>query len=414
MLIDILVLFLFFLTFLKINLYTFLFLVFTYLAFRFEKFKWLYLVSIIGALIVFKNPLPVLLFFVYEKAKKDNKEIYVFLAYFLTLSFFYTSIKTIILSVFMTILISLKEKKLFYLILIPLLFIPTFFTPYQYISKINLGNMNIQTNLDNATSTFQEREIVSSETQNEININTQEFKYNKYENIIFFLLFFVGIFSLYILFKFRNKPTIKVVLGIIVTVSFAYMLFLILFPYLGKDFSMPQSEMNFDQQLTQDIEIQSPLLEASTTLNTNIEKTYNLVNLLKIGMIILVLFLLILLIIVVYLIKNINAKQLEKIEKKPQAVWQTYDTYEDILKLNSKDLIRRIYVYIRAKVFPWLFYLTPYELEKEIKDPDLSYITELFVKSEYGKLKIEYNPEKLKNILKKIVERYNPQILQNH
>ena len=414
MLIDIIVLFLFFSTFLKLNLYTFLFLGITYLAFRFKKLKWLYFVSLIGALIVFKNPLPVLLFYTYEKAKKNNKEIYVFIAYFLTSSFFYTNFKVIVFSIFMALLVSVKEKKLFYLILIPLLFIPTFLSPYQNISTINLENGSIQTNLDNSTSTSQGNEIVNAEKQNEINMNAQQFKNNKFENILFSLLFFVGIFSLYILFKFTTKPTIRIVLGIIAVVSFSYILFLILFPNIGKDFSMPQSEMNFEHQLTQDIDVQNSPLEAATTLDTNIEKTYNLVNLLKIGMIILVVFLLILLIIVIYLIKNINAKQIEKIEKNSQDIWQTQDTYEDILKLNTKDLVRRIYVYIRAKVFPGFFYLTPYELERKIKDPELSYITELFVKSEYGKSKVDYNSEELKNLLKTIIERYNSQILQNH
>lgn len=415
LLIDTIVFISFFSSFISFNLYFFIFLGITYLAFRFEKLKWLYFISLVGLLIVFKNPLPILLVYSYEKTKKKNLEIYSFLAYFLTSSFFYNNLKVIIFTVAIVLLLSIKEKKLVYLILIPLLLIPSFFSPYQNISTLSVQNSyDIQTNLDNSTLTSQENEI-NLNNQSEVNFNFNQTDNTKFENLVFTLLFFAGIFSLYILLKFTTRPTIKILLGVVAIVSFSYLVFLIVFPHLTKDFYFPNEQIVFDELSSGQFNNQNLPLEKATSVSTFTEKSFNFLKLVRLGLVILVIGLIILLIIVIYLVRNLTEKTTKEEEKNAHNIWKTEDTFEDILKLNSNDLLKRVYVYIRAKIFPGLFYLTPYELAQRYKkDKELFYITDLFVKSEYGKLDIKYDSEELKNILKIIVERYNPQIFQNH
>lgn len=415
LLIDTIVFISFFSSFISFNLYFFIFLGITYLAFRFEKLKWLYFISLVGLLIVFKNPLPILLVYSYEKTKKKNLEIYSFLAYFLTSSFFYNNLKVIIFTVAIVLLLSIKEKKLVYLILIPLLLIPSFFSPYQNISTLSVQNSyDIQTNLDNSTLTSQENET-NLNNQSEVNFKFNQTEDTKFENLVFTLLFFAGIFSLYLLLKFTTKPTIKILLGVVAIVSFSYLVFLIVFPHLTRDFYIPNEQMVFDELSAEQFNNQNLSLEKATSVSTFTEKSFNFLKLVRLGLVILVIGLIILLIIVIYLVRNLTEKTTKEEEKNAHNIWKTEDTYEDILKLNSNDLLKRVYVYIRAKIFPGLFYLTPYELAQRYKkDKELFYITDLFVKSEYGKLDIKYDSEELKNILKIIVERYNPQIFQNH
>ncbi|MDK2886323.1 MAG: hypothetical protein PWP54_881 [Thermosipho sp. (in: thermotogales)] len=415
LLIDTIVFISFFSSFISFNLYFFIFLGITYLAFRFEKLKWLYFISLVGLLIVFKNPLPILLVYSYEKTKKKNLEIYSFLAYFLTSSFFYNNLKVIIFTVAIVLLLSIKEKKLVYLILIPLLLIPSFFSPYQNISTLSVQNSyDIQTNLDNSTLTSQENET-NLNNQSEVNFKFNQTEDTKFENLVFTLLFFAGIFSLYLLLKFTTKPTIKILLGVVAIVSFSYLVFLIVFPHLTRDFYIPNEQMVFDELSAEQFNNQNLSLEKATSVSTFTEKSFNFLKLVRLGLVILVIGLIILLIIVIYLVRNLTEKTTKEEEKNAHNIWKTEDTYEDILKLNSNDLLKRVYVYIRAKIFPGLFYLTPYELAQRYKkDKELFYITDLFVKSEYGKLDIKYDSEELKNILKIILERYNPQIFQNH
>lgn len=422
MLIDIIILFLFFLTFLKINLYTFLFIGITFLVFKFKKLNWLYFIELIALIIVFKNPIPILLYYLYEKTRKKDVEIYSFLSYLVASSFFYDFPKTIILSSIMILLMSFKYKKFAYLFLIPLLFIPTLLTPYHTISEYKTNEQvvdadNVIDNNNNEIDISNETEsqpAYQQSSENNISLVSSKVEYNKYENLLFILLFFVGLLSVYILLKFKVKLTVKMTLFIIAIISYSYLLLLVMYPKLAKDYYSKVPQISFEGQISEDInsDYNMPLEVATKLDNDKLKvKMYKLVDFVKIGTIVVIGAFLVLLVIMVNILKdmNKNAKNVNKELK--QNVWKTDDTFETILNLEDKDLLRRIYVFIRAKIFPEYFYLTPYELEDKIKDSELSYITDLFVKSEYGKLKVKYDSYELKKLLKIIVEKYKPEII---
>ncbi|SHH50799.1 hypothetical protein [Thermosipho atlanticus] len=405
MLIDILILSEFFAAFLNIDLYFLIFLALTFFAFQFKSLKWLYFVVFFGMLFVLRNPIPVILVYTYEKTKKSKQELYTFLLYFLIVAFFY-ELKTLLISLFLIFLVALKEKKFYYLLLIPLLFIPVTLSPYQKVSNFNVkANMQMEqpkSSYETPANTYTSQSIEQN-TSTEISVSNLEIK--KYDKVIFPLLMIIGAFSVLILIKFTNKPTIRIVLGIIAVVSFAYFLFLVLFPYLGRNTTLREN-LTIGNQATGNIETLPTPLSTPTLSNSKVENLRKTINIVNFTIIFIAILASLILAIVVYLIWDVKKEKVLKKTSERDKEWETTDTYEVILNLDSGDLIKRVYFYIRAKIFPGYYYLTPYELSNLINDNKLSYITQLFVKSEYGGKLIKYDEEKVKAFFKEIVEKY--------
>ncbi|MBO8160981.1 MAG: hypothetical protein H0Z24_05040 [Thermosipho sp. (in: Bacteria)] len=410
MLIDLLLIFIFFATFLNFNIYFFIFFGAALLAYYFKSMKWLYFIVFLALLFFYKNPIPLILMYAYEKTKKENNEIYTFLIYFMFSAVFY-SLKVLLFSLILLILLALYERKLIYIIFIPLMFVPMLFSPFSYISNYE-QSLQTSTSFNIPIDSSNEEQYNGEHVYNEGNGGNQDNKIafkdeilmdEKYDTIIFSLLFILGVLSLILLLKFTTRPTLKITLGILIVVVISYLLFLVIFPYFAKDMKVKFNESIFEQTYNE-LNIEKVPLSTSTTSNTNASTVKKTTDISKIGIVLIVLVAIVLVGVVVYLTWNLNEGKLEKSKTKDNKKWETNDTVEDIMELSSDDLVRRAYIYLRAKVFSGYFYLTPYELSKIVDILDFTYLTKLYVEIEYGQKQLKYDEERIKKIFKNIVE----------
>ncbi|ABR30800.1 hypothetical protein SU69_04805 [Thermosipho melanesiensis] len=392
--INILFIFLFLTAFYEINFYFLI--IITSLVFSFYLKKHFYILSFILSIVLFKNPLPIIFICLFD-ILKDIRYVYFI---FLIFGVFFNTTKMAIIASFFTFVLSLNKKKLWLLVLIPLLFIPTIFNPYSMLKgkEYPIYESKKTTNFIVKNNEIENKIPVEKNQKPEETIN--------WDKVFYSLLFFIGISGVYIILKIANSFSAKLLFTILFVFGYAIIFYLSVYGLFSKKvtFSInPKVNIqdSYSQTTTNTKTTESTPNNLSINLPTISKHTKNLLIL------IVEIIFTVILALTLFQIRFLRKKKIPKISKN-NTKWSTKDTYEDIIKLNDKsNLTRRLYVYLRAKIFKKYKNLTPYELLNTLKEKDLNEITYLFVMQEYGMKKIDFDITKIKEDFKKLIQKYN-------
>lgn len=410
MLIDILTVFLVSFSFWKINI---LFVIlFTLLFLSFYRFKWLYFLVIILSIIWFKNPFPAFLIYLYEKVKAKEY----FLIAFLSVAAFFYSIKVALISSLIVFLYIFRKRSYILLFLIPLIFIPSIFSPIKSVGTVEYEvTQNLQVDMTQS-SKVQENStepVKKEEVKKQVITDVTVSEDSNLEKSKIFGLFFVslaGLIILYIFLRLKKDFSFKILAIGFLTFLYAFLIYFVLVPYIAKAnnsnlLSFGTSNVAVEELKTGEFEKNMQATKTEITIEEKplIKPIYILrfINIISVIVFAISLY-------VLFMFLSATKKQVEVIKGK-ENIWKSEDTFEDLIDIeDGRDFIRRAYLYLRAKIFKEFFYLTPYELMNVINDKNLEYFTEIFVKSQYKLEDVTFNLEVAKQKLKELIEKYTP------
>ncbi|QTA38573.1 hypothetical protein JYK00_03405 [Thermosipho ferrireducens] len=409
--INSLIIILFSLSFWKVNLTTIIITSLLILLLFYKKRTFPYIIIVGITSVLFKNPIPALLSFGYAILKDKKLDFLILISYLIAISFFPDD-SNIIYALIIILIYSLKEKKLAYLFVIIALITPISLKPYESIKNTHPVSTRQEVNFESSTQSLQNQAINSEPKNFQQNQQTTqktdlEIKTGNSDIIFYIFTLISGVVTLLVLFKGIVKPSKSVLLYIFLITSFISILFLIYIPKISKNLPYQQ---NHQQELTESNSLTDnpfpPEHKSNQTYDSNTRSLYiNLTWVFKI--IIPALFAIIAIYTGVKLLyySDIEKEIVQKNAEEKMKVWQSKDSLEELLQLKGVELVRRAYIYLRAKVFKNFQHLTPIELARVIQTPDLDYITRLFINLEYARKAIKINSEEFKNKLLAIVNQ---------
>lgn len=410
MLIDILTVFLVSFSFWKINI---LFVILFMLLFlSFYRFKWLYFFAVVLSIIWFKNPFPAFLIYLYEKVKAKEY----FLIAFLSVAAFFYSIKVALISSLIVFLYIFRKRSYILLFLIPLIFIPSIFSPIKSVGTVEYEvTQNPQVDMiqsskvqENSTEPVKKEEVKKQVISDVTVSEDSNLEKSKVSGLFFVSL--AGLIILYIFLRLKKDFSFKILAIGLFTFLYAFLIYFVLVPYIVKTdnsyllaFGASNSVVEKLRPGEYEKNMQATKTEITIEEKPLIKPIYimGFINIISVIVFAISLYIL-------FMFLTAPKKQVEVIKGK-ENIWKSEDTFEDLIDIeDGRDFIRRAYLYLRAKIFKEFFYLTPYELMNVINDKNLEYFTEIFVKSQYKLEDVTFNLEVAKQKLKELIEKYTP------